>query len=187
MFYFFGSFLNLQSSLNVLILLSDICFWGSLCPLLICTWIMKNQVGKIKYDKLDFWSAKINFEIDFVGYTGSKNQVWNGKFVELDFSKRIFQKSSTDKQGVCLLACFNHVTFFIRYLSCTLVWMRNQKIILKRTLIVQLFIGKGYKSSFGDVSFVFLSKTCQTVSLGKGLEKYYNYIRFPRIIYSKVI
>ena len=39
----------------------------------------------------------------FAGYTGSKNSVWNRpkiQFVELDFSKLIFQKSSTDQQGV---------------------------------------------------------------------------------------
>ena len=38
----------------------------------------------------------------FAGYTGSKNPVWNRlkiQFVELDFSKLIFQKSSTDQQG----------------------------------------------------------------------------------------
>ena len=39
----------------------------------------------------------------FAGYTGSKNQVQKRlkiHFVELDFSKLIFQKSSTDQQGV---------------------------------------------------------------------------------------
>ena len=39
----------------------------------------------------------------FAGYTGSKNPVRNRQkiqFVELDFSKLIFQKSSTDQQGV---------------------------------------------------------------------------------------
>ena len=38
----------------------------------------------------------------FVGYTGSKNQVRNRlkiQFVELDVSRLIFQKSSTDQQG----------------------------------------------------------------------------------------
>ena len=38
----------------------------------------------------------------FAGYTGSKNPVRNRlkiQFVELDFSKLIFQKSSTDQQG----------------------------------------------------------------------------------------
>ena len=41
-------------------------------PLLICTWIMKNQVGKIKFDKLWYWNwflratqaVKIQFEIE---------------------------------------------------------------------------------------------------------------------------
>ena len=40
------------------------------------------------------------------GYTGSKKQVRNRlkiQFVELDFSKLIFQKSSTDQQGVIFL------------------------------------------------------------------------------------
>ena len=39
----------------------------------------------------------------FAGYPGSKTPVWNIlkiQFVELDFSKLIFQKSSTDQQGV---------------------------------------------------------------------------------------
>ena len=38
----------------------------------------------------------------FAGYTGSKNPIWNRlkiQFVELDFSKLFFQKSSTDQQG----------------------------------------------------------------------------------------
>ena len=41
----------------------------------------------------------------FAGYTDSKNPVWNWlkiQFVELDFPKLIFQKSSTDQQGVSL-------------------------------------------------------------------------------------
>ena len=40
----------------------------------------------------------------FASYTGSKNPVRNRikiQFVELDFSKLIFQKSSTDQQGDC--------------------------------------------------------------------------------------
>ena len=39
----------------------------------------------------------------FAGYTGSKNPVRNRlkiQFVKLDFSKLIFQKSSTDQQGM---------------------------------------------------------------------------------------
>ena len=41
----------------------------------------------------------------FAGYTGSKNPVQNRlkqQFVELDFSKLIFQKSSRDQQGASL-------------------------------------------------------------------------------------
>jgi hypothetical protein len=42
----------------------------------------------------------------FAGYTGSKNPVQNRlkiQFVELDFYNLIFQKSSTDQQGVWLI------------------------------------------------------------------------------------
>ena len=67
---------------------------------------------------LEFWKIKLEkssstnwifslqksiSKLIFAGYTGSKNQVRNRlkiKFVKLDFSKLIFQKSSTDQQGV---------------------------------------------------------------------------------------
>ena len=52
---------------------------------------------KIKLDEFDFLSiSNLNFE----GYTGSKNQVRNRqkiKFIQLDFSNLIFQKSSADQ------------------------------------------------------------------------------------------
>jgi hypothetical protein len=57
----------------------------------------KNQVVKINFDELDFQP----------GYTGSKNPVQNRpriQFIELDFSKLIFQKSSTDQQGESYIA-----------------------------------------------------------------------------------
>ena len=50
----------------------------------------------------------------FAGYTGSKNQVRNRlriQFVELDFSKLIFQKSSADQQGVTIYVGFIHILF----------------------------------------------------------------------------
>ena len=56
----------------------------------------------MNFDELDFQSAKINSELVFAGYTGSKNQVLNRlklQFIELDFFDLIFQKSSTDQQG----------------------------------------------------------------------------------------
>ena len=56
----------------------------------------------------------------FAGYTGSKNQVWNKlkiQSIELDFSKLIFQKSSTDQQG--LESCKNQ-TF-----QCSLQYFYN--------------------------------------------------------------
>jgi hypothetical protein len=73
-------------------------------PLLICTWFPKNQFWKnqvwrtrcLVYFKLDFYCLrslqKINFKIDLCSL--------KIQFVELDFSNLIFQKSSTDQQGV---------------------------------------------------------------------------------------
>ena len=60
------------------------------------------------------WKNQVQIlKLIFAGYTGSKNPVRNRlriQFVELDFSKLIFQKSSTDQQGnrlTCLLSvCF---------------------------------------------------------------------------------
>ena len=51
----------------------------------------------------------------FAGYTGSKNPVRNRlkiQFVELDFSKLIFQNSSTDQQGVRILRPA-HVRYYL--------------------------------------------------------------------------
>ena len=52
---------------------------------------------------MDFFSLqKSILKLIFAGYTGSKNSVRNRlkiQFAELDFSKLIFQKSSTDQQG----------------------------------------------------------------------------------------
>jgi hypothetical protein len=53
-----------------------------------------------------FSLQKLISKLIFASYTGSKNQVQNRQkiqFVELDFSKLIFQKSSTVQQGVKVL------------------------------------------------------------------------------------
>ena len=50
-------------------------------------------------DELDFWSTS---NLNFAGYTGSKNQVRTRpkiKFIQIHFSNLIFQISSTDQQG----------------------------------------------------------------------------------------
>ena len=75
---------------------------------------------------LEFWKIKLEKSsstnrifsmqksISKLKYTGSRNQVRNRlniQFVELDFSKLIFQKSSTDQQGARLL-----------YLKCITWW-----------------------------------------------------------------
>jgi hypothetical protein len=55
----------------------------------------------------------------FAGYTGNKNQVLNRQkiqFIELDFSKLIFQKSSTDQQGVSKEKLESY------YIVCTFVY-----------------------------------------------------------------
>ena len=57
-----------------------------------CTWFLNNRVWKIKFNELDFLSS---LNLDFTGYTGSKNPIWIGpkiQFIELDFSNLIFQK-----------------------------------------------------------------------------------------------
>ena len=62
---------------------------------LIWTWFLKNQFEKKNpvwiYFELDFYCL-CNFEIDFCRL--------KIQFVELDFYNLIFQKSSTDQQGV---------------------------------------------------------------------------------------
>ena len=71
-------------------------------PLLICTWFLK-KVVKIKSTNWIFSLQKSILKLIFAGYTGSKNSVQNRlkiQFVELDLSKLIFQKSSTDQQVV---------------------------------------------------------------------------------------
>ena len=53
-----------------------------------------------------FRQEKSLWKLFFAGYTGSKNQVRNRlkiQFIKLDFSKLIFQKSSTDPFGYALL------------------------------------------------------------------------------------
>jgi hypothetical protein len=69
----------------------------------------KNQVRRT-----GFSLQKSISKLIFAGYTGSKNPVRNRlkiQFVELDFSKLIFQKSSTDQQGVCEARTVNDVIF----------------------------------------------------------------------------
>ena len=63
---------------------------------------------KFKFKKLSLTNWIFNLQkaiskLIFAGYTGSKNPVRNRlkiQFVELDFSKLIFQKSNTDQQGI---------------------------------------------------------------------------------------
>ena len=70
------------------------------------------EIWKIKLENSSSmnWIFRLQKPISkliFAGYTGSKNPVRNRlkiQFVKLDFSKLIFQKSSTDQQGVYLAA-----------------------------------------------------------------------------------
>ena len=101
-------------------MLMQICLWlwrvgsSSACPvdlyLISEKSIWKNQVqwtGILVYFKLNFYCLcslqKSISKLILASYTGSKNQVWNRlkiQFIELDFSKLIFQISSTDQHGV---------------------------------------------------------------------------------------
>ena len=48
-------------------------------PLSSCNWVLKSLVYEI-----DFWTwFFFYFELDFTGYTGSKNQVWNRQKIKL--------------------------------------------------------------------------------------------------------
>ena len=60
------------------------------------------KVVKIRLDKLEVSLQKSISKLIFTGKTNSKNPVRNSlriKFIKLDFSKLIFQKSSADQQG----------------------------------------------------------------------------------------
>ena len=48
-------------------------------PLLICTWILKNHGGEIKFNKRIFSLQKSLSKSIFAGYTGSKNPVQTRK------------------------------------------------------------------------------------------------------------
>ena len=86
-------------------------FWGysrntMLSP---CWSILEFWKIKLENSSLTNWIFSLQKSISkliFAGYTGSKNSVWNRlkiQFVELNFSKLIFQKSSTDQHGDYLL------------------------------------------------------------------------------------
>ena len=95
------------------ILTTKICFWVSFFSS--SSWPLRG------WSVLEFWTIKLEksssmnwifslqksiSKLIFAGYTGSKNPVGNRlkiQFIELVFSKLIFQKSSTDQQGVKLL------------------------------------------------------------------------------------
>ena len=78
------------------------------------------------FDELHFWST---LNLNFAGYTSSKDQVRNRlkmEFVEIHFSKSIFQKSSADQQE----------TFRIM-MKCTgiLVTLRKQGMWEKKEIV----------------------------------------------------
>ena len=67
---------TIQKSSSVPLHIFEICNF-------ICTWFLQNQVQ----------------QIGFIAWKKSISQLTKIQFVELDFSKLIFQKSSTDQQG----------------------------------------------------------------------------------------
>ena len=67
---------------------------------------LKIKLEKSSSTSLVFSLQKSISKLIYAGYTGSKNPVRNRlkiQFVKLDFSRLIFQKSSTDQQGVIIL------------------------------------------------------------------------------------
>ncbi len=105
--------------------------------LLICTWFLKNQFGKSKFEELDFYSILnwifilfrigflFYFELDFYCLCSLQNSISKLIFAGLKSSSSnlIFQKKTiTDEQGVCLLVPFRD--FFLLKIPklCLLQW-----------------------------------------------------------------
>ena len=72
---------------------------------------LKHFTLTLCWSELKFWKIKLEKSIltnwIFAGYTGSKNPVRNSlkiHFIELDFSKLFFQKSSTDSMSTNKIA-----------------------------------------------------------------------------------
>ena len=97
---------NLVSNFEYLLLLCFLTvaeFWnlGHLYPLLNCTWFLKNQFRKIKFDQLDFlpilkliFTACVACKNQFQNwFLQAKNPVHRNWFFQLDFSK--FKHRST--------------------------------------------------------------------------------------------
>ena len=81
-------------------------FWTQNCKTLLSPCWSAVDFWKIKFEKSS-WTNLIFcphiLKLNFAGYRGSKNQVGNRqkiKFVQLDLSNSIFQKSTADQQGV---------------------------------------------------------------------------------------
>ena len=73
-------------------------------PLLIYTWFLKNQFGKIKFDELDLL---VYFELDFYCQCSLQKSILKlifesqkSSLSNLIFTTWFFQKSSKDQQGV---------------------------------------------------------------------------------------
>ena len=86
LYFFIGLLLCLALFLSIFGLCSTNTF-----PLLICTWLLKNQIVKIDFDKLDLSLQKSILKLIFVGYTGSKNQVRTRKKIKFDLKWFFFQ------------------------------------------------------------------------------------------------
>jgi len=98
------------------------------------------------FDNLFFSLQKSRSKLIFENYTGSKNQVRNRlkiQFVELDFSKLIFQKSITDQQGVSFLKPFKSSTD-VGILKLCLFWNCFYRVIWNttyQTVLIKWLIG----------------------------------------------
>ena len=121
---------------------------------------------------LEFWKIKLEkssstnwifslqksiSKLIFAGYTGSKNPVWirlQIQSVELDLSNLIFQNSSTDQQGDCLL-----------YISSTpsLVAFQTKRLISLVWSSVEKSVGKKVSSQHHD-AYINILQTSETPS-----------------------
>jgi hypothetical protein len=97
-------------------------------PLLICTWFLKNQFGKIKFHKLDFQSIS---NLIFTACVACKNQFRNWFlhaenpvcrtwFLQLDFSKIKYRSTGVESCFIrtsCLLQCLQHLQILFNWES----------------------------------------------------------------------
>ena len=139
----------------------------------------KINLEKSSSTNWNFSLQKSISKLIFAGYTGSKNQVQNRlkiHFIELDFSKLICQKSSTDQQGVWLTASkwisINWIDSLIQgsyhfcfraNLSVIFVWLNESDLTQIMALSMTFFMKSSPYNQFINSLFISNLRKNQTV------------------------